>query len=188
MAAQRLGSILTNVTGTSKQLLRVNEAETGFEFVSPASLPAYTITNDTTDRAIDANNVNLDELADVVSTLIKDMANIYSGAGGISAFTWSTSEQVWPFEKDELGRTLYCKQLDTGALPDNGAVFTNHNISSFDHSRVFKVYGKATYSGASMSIIPNLYTFYSIRTTQIVIVTNANVSQYTTTTHMIYAK
>jgi hypothetical protein len=120
MAAQRLGSILTNVTGTSKQLLRVNEGETGFEFVSPASLPAYTVTNDTTDRVINANDTNLDEMADVLSTLIKDMATIYSG--GPAAFTWSTSEQVWPYEKAVDGSTLYCRQVSIPTLPNYGTV------------------------------------------------------------------
>jgi hypothetical protein len=135
MAAQRLGSILTNVTGTSKQLLRVNEAETGFEFVSPASLPTYTVTNDTTDRVIDANDVTVDKVADVVSTLIKDMATIYNG--GPAAFTWSTSEQVWPFEKSANGDTLYCRQVTVATLPNFGTVTTT--VTGVTPTRIFRM-------------------------------------------------
>ena len=132
MAAQRLGSILTNVTGTSKQVFRVNTAETGFEFVTPATLPTYTITNDTTDRTIDANNTNLDEVSDVLSTLVKDVTAIYSGTSGSTTFQWSTSEQIWPFEKSSNGSTLYAKQIDFGALPNNGQKNVAHGISNFN--------------------------------------------------------
>lgn len=37
---------------------------------------AYTITNDTTDRTFDADTVAVAELADVVATLIKDLAAV----------------------------------------------------------------------------------------------------------------
>ena len=119
MAAKRIGSVLTNVTGTASQLLRVKSDESGFEFFTPATLPAYTITNDTTDRIIDANDTNLDEVADVLSTLIKDITTV---VGGPSAFQWSTSEQVWPFEKDHSGNVLYCKELSIGLLPNTGSL------------------------------------------------------------------
>ena len=131
MAAQRLGSILTNVTGTSNQILRINTAETGFEFVSTASLPTYTITNDTTDRTIDANDVTLDKLTDILCTAIKDIGTVYSG-GGVSTFQWSTSEQVWPFEKASNGATLYCKEVNLGNLPTYGAKNVAHGISNFN--------------------------------------------------------
>lgn len=35
---------------------------------------------------------------------------------GASAFTWSESEQVYPFEKDTDGKTLYCKVLTIPSL------------------------------------------------------------------------
>lgn len=41
--------------------------------LKPATQQTYTITNDSTDRAFDANTVAVDELADVVATLIKDL-------------------------------------------------------------------------------------------------------------------
>ncbi len=37
------------------------------------NVPEYTITNDKKDRAIDANATSIHELADVVSTLVKDL-------------------------------------------------------------------------------------------------------------------
>jgi len=140
MAAQRLGSILTNVTGTSNQILRVNTAETGFEFVAPASIPAYTITNETTDRVMDANDVTMDKVADILGTLIEDLAAAgLTGGGGVSAFTWSTSEQVWPFEKGPSGETLYCKESTALTLPNNGYANWTHNISGFNVAKVFKL-------------------------------------------------
>ena len=50
--AKRFGEISSKVEGAANQLLRVNSAGTAFEFVDPASLPAYTVTNPSTDRAI----------------------------------------------------------------------------------------------------------------------------------------
>lgn len=38
-----------------------------------AATTAYTVTNGTTDRAYDANSTSLDELADVLGTLITDL-------------------------------------------------------------------------------------------------------------------
>jgi hypothetical protein len=37
---------------------------------------AYTITNDSADRALDCNSTSLDELADVVGTLVKDLQSL----------------------------------------------------------------------------------------------------------------
>jgi hypothetical protein len=41
------------------------------------SLPAYTITNENTDRTFDANAVTLHELADVVATIAADVATLH---------------------------------------------------------------------------------------------------------------
>jgi hypothetical protein len=130
MAAKRLGSALGNVQGTSNQLLRVKTDESGFEFVNPASIPSYTLSNITTDRIIDGTTTTIDEIARVLGTLIQDLTDAgLTGAGGISAFTWSTSEQVWPFEKHDDGSTLYCRYVDFGALPNSGTKTVAHNIS-----------------------------------------------------------
>ena len=143
MAAKRLGQFLSNVTGTSGQILRVKADESGFEMFTPAGLPTYTITNDTTDRVIDADVTTIDELTDVVSTLIKDITTL---VGGPVAFQWSTSEQVWPFEKDLSGRTLYCKEIDLGDLPQNGIKTTS--LGNINTQKIFKYYGATRHIGS----------------------------------------
>lgn len=153
MAAKRLGSALTNIEGTSKQLLRVKEDESGFEFVAPASIPTYTITNETIDRVMNADDVTLDELADVLGTLIEDLAAAgLTAGGGVSSFTWSASEQVWPFEKDSSGNTLYCIEVDCGAMPNAGDKNVAHGISSLDCLKVFKLYGVSAHSTAVFQV------------------------------------
>jgi len=140
MAAKRLGSALGNVQGTSNQLLRVKTDESGFEFVNPASIPAYTLSNITTDRIIDGTTTTIDEIARVLGTLIQDLTDAgLTGAGGISAFTWSTSEQVWPFEKHNDGSTLYCKLVDCGTMPNTGTKGVAHGISSLTADKVFRL-------------------------------------------------
>lgn len=54
-------------------------------------------------------------------------------------FPWSTSEQVWPFEKNSLGHTLYCKEVDFGYLPYNTSKTVAHNIPELtaDVTRLF---------------------------------------------------
>jgi hypothetical protein len=52
------------------------------------SVPAYTITNVTTDRAMDANSTSIDEVADVLGTLIADLTA--GGSGGSSATQYDT--------------------------------------------------------------------------------------------------
>jgi hypothetical protein len=155
MAAKRLGSVLTNITGTAGQLLRVKTDESGFEFYTPTGLPTYTITNDTTDRAIDADVTTIDELADVVSTLIKDITTL---VGGPVAFQWSTSEQVYPFEKGSNGETLYAKQVTISSFPNNGSQNYPHGISGLGSgtSRVKQIWG-VVYRGNGLVARPMPY-------------------------------
>jgi hypothetical protein len=297
MAAKRLGSCLTNIQGTAGQLLRVKTDESGFEFVTPATIPAYTVTNKTVDRALDANDTTLDELADVVGTLIDDLTAIgspgavqsvyvsgtYSHTGSntpetftithnlgsepdyvacqvldnnnlwvnmgdmyisgsqvygamaltdnnasanvtsfmvyqyqyyglntrtirficaklgqvaqVAPFQWSSSEQVWPFEKDRNGNTLYCKEVDCGTLPNNGYGYTNHNISNLDVLKVHSCTGKAVLSGSSYTFLPYAYPSSTAdpiglwcNATQIVIKTGTNWGAFQAMARMIYAK
>ena len=113
MTAKRLGSALTNITGTAKQLLRVTAEEDGLEFVTPATIPSYTVSNASTARTIDASNTTLDGMANTLGTLLNDLqaAGLTSGSNGISAFQWSLSEQIYPFEKDVDGGTIYAMKL-----------------------------------------------------------------------------
>ena len=55
----------------------------------------YTISNDTTDRAYDANNTTINELADILATVIKDMS-LFNGIGGVpmKAVVDMTSAQI----------------------------------------------------------------------------------------------
>ena len=51
------------------------------------------------------------------------MIRLSNGSGsGPSNFKWTASEQVWPFELWNDGSTLYCKEVNMGLLPNNGAV------------------------------------------------------------------
>ena len=49
---------------------------------------------------------------------------------GVEEFQWSEDEQVWPFEKAKDGSTLYCKEVDFGALPNHGLKQVTHGISN----------------------------------------------------------
>lgn len=196
MSAKRLGSVLSNITGTSKQILRVKEDESGFEFVSSPSLPSYTITNDSTDRVLDALDTSSDELANVLSTLIKDMAAIYNG--GYNTFQWSTSEQVWPFEKAADGSTLYCKEVSLGQFPNNGDKDVAHGISDVTANKIqsFTVRGFGNSGGNDYSIMLGYQTSDSsnsmmsfIYGSYIKVITAGNQSWVTSSyARIIYAK
>jgi hypothetical protein len=56
--------------------LTVNSTGVAFNGQSPAARPDYTCTNATTDRTIDANATTLDEVADVLCTVIADQIAI----------------------------------------------------------------------------------------------------------------
>jgi hypothetical protein len=53
-------------------------------------------------------------------------------AGSIEEFQWSTSEQVWPFEKSANGSTLYCKQVNIGDMPVGGWKYVALNTPNID--------------------------------------------------------
>jgi hypothetical protein len=190
MAAKRLGQFLSNVTGTSGQILRVKVDESGFEMFTPAGLPTYTITNDTTDRVIDADVTTSDEIVDVLCTLIKDITTL---VGGPVAFQWSTSEQVYPFEKDSSGNTLYCKEVDFGALPNAGVKSVAHGI---DVAKVFSVIASANNGSASRIPVPSTWNstagaydvFLELQTSNITIQDWIDWSMYSCKVRLIYAK
>jgi len=201
MAAKRLGSALGNVEGTSNQLLRVKTDESGFEFVNPASIPSYTLSNITTDRVIDGTTTTIDEIARVVGTLIQDLTDAgLTGAGGISAFTWSTSEQVWPFEKASGGGTLYAKQIDFGTLPNNGTKTVAHNISGLTPSKVHMITGvmfadSFTYAAKIMNLgwanhpsVDDYPILFYANETNVVVRDIINWSTHSATIKLIYAK
>jgi hypothetical protein len=60
------------------------------------------------------------------------ISNAGGGTSGLGSFTWTTSEQVWPFEKHDDGSTLYAKQINFGSLPVYGTKNVAHGISNFN--------------------------------------------------------
>jgi hypothetical protein len=298
MAAKRIGSVLTNVTGTSGQLLRVKSDESGFEFYTPATIPSYSVTNKTIDRAIDCIDTNIDELANIVGTLIDDLAGLGAngatsgvyvsdmvlhtgsqagtlytithnlgsepdyvqcqymdnqgrwvnlcdyfsisannygwqnygfnnsnvniskfyvyrfdyGAGdmqlyirficaklgvtaGTQAFQWSTSEQVYPFEKASDGSTLYCKEINFGAFPNGGNKSVAHGISGLVDNKVFNYYGMGYATGGDSAVkVPYVDTnptyniHMAVNSTTVVMSCNGDFSTYSGIAKVIYAK
>ena len=69
--------------------------------------------------------------------MLKLVENNAGPGGGVEEFQWSTSEQVWPFEKTADGKTLYCKEVDFGALPNNGTKNVNHGISLSSNNQLW---------------------------------------------------
>jgi len=55
------------------------------------------------------------------------------------AFQWSTNEQVYPFEKDNSGNTLYCKYYELGAMPNSGWKAIAHSIPSWSADKIFSL-------------------------------------------------
>jgi len=71
------GTVTIYKSDGTTQLIRGNNTGIGFFGATPvAQLTAYTITNDTTDRAYDANATTVDELADIMATLYRDLKSI----------------------------------------------------------------------------------------------------------------
>lgn len=292
MAAKRLGSFLSNVTGTAGQVLRVNSGETGFEMFTPATIPSYSVTNKTIDRAINADDVTLDEVADVLGTLIDDLsamgstgatqqvwesqeyvhtnsntpttytlnhnfgklpdkiicyekngngiwsevvdlviesndygwqilntstnyntsyvnawlinptgtttikfrAFILGQVAQINSFQWSSSEQVWPFEKDPSGNTLYCKELTCSGLPNNGWGYFAHGISGLSGQKVFRMLGRkyrTSHSPDDMYLIPEGASQISqvgCDSSNVNILSGTDSSAWTAKVQLIYAK
>jgi hypothetical protein len=65
------------VDRTQTKMLQILGNKIGFFGVTPVVRPsAYTITNGTTDRTYDANATTIDELADVIYTIIADLQSL----------------------------------------------------------------------------------------------------------------
>jgi hypothetical protein len=115
MAAKRLGAALTNVTGTASQLLRVKSDESGFEFYTPATIPVYAVTNKTLDRAIDCSNSDIDEIANVLGTLIDDLAALGPAVSGSQSRFVS---QEYTHTANVSSGTSYTLNHNFGSEPD----------------------------------------------------------------------
>ncbi|MBM2817028.1 MAG: hypothetical protein HW421_3790 [Ignavibacteria bacterium] len=72
---------VTDITGTADNaaatMFQILGNKIGFYGSSPAERPAgYSVTNKTTDRTFDANSTSLEEIADVLATLIDDLKGL----------------------------------------------------------------------------------------------------------------
>lgn len=70
------------------------------------------------------------------------MIKVTSAIQTISSFTWSASEQVYPFEKATDGSTLYCKEYNLGNLPNTG---TSSTALGFSTEKIYHIYAFAKY-------------------------------------------
>jgi len=110
------------------------------------------------------------------------------------AFQWSTSEQVWPFEKAADGSTLYCKEVACGGMPNNGSVQTAHNIANFTASKVYSYFGYARdVTGQNVITLPSSFPGNTIAcwltATNVYIYNTQDWSSYSTSSvKIIYSK
>ena len=116
---------------------------------------------------------------------------------GVEEFQWSTSEQVYPFEKGHNGETLYAKFIDFGNLPNTGTKQVSHNISNF---REFRSFSRGYYPDGHMydfvrEPLPQAHTIYIgscigvyYNETSVSIVTGSNRSEEKALVYLIYSK
>lgn len=111
---------------------------------------------------------------------------------GASSFTWSTSEQVYPFEKSSDGSTLYCKEIDCGAGPNAGVKDVAHNIPSHSIGNLFDISLMVVAPGSWDTRFPqfsdgNRIDYY-VTTANIHIITVADWTEVNLTAKIIYKK
>lgn len=73
------------------------------------------------------------------------------------AFQWSSQEQVYPFEKDDAGNTLYCKKIELGTLPNTGTKAVAFDAPAVDIAKVYKMWGSAYTVGDSLITLPRAH-------------------------------
>ena len=109
----------------------------------------------------------------------------------INEVEWSSSEKLWPFEKDILGRTLYVKEVSLGALPNNGAIAIAHGISYLsDTTKLFK-FDLFIYGNGRIYRVPTVYSPVVTETyvinTQVILNTTWDASLYTGKARLYYS-
>lgn len=97
-----------NVDLTTVPIANVHEAGGISSFQSGFGVGGYTPTNVTPDRSFDANNTSLDEIADVLGTVISDAGT--PGAGAYAGLTKFSAN----------GQTITAAIVTTGATGDTG--------------------------------------------------------------------
>jgi hypothetical protein len=111
----------------------------------------------------------------------------------VAEFKWSTSEQIYPYEKSRNGRILYCKEVDFGALPNNGNKSVAHNIASLDVTKVFHYSFYWYLSGTAIiegcySPPGTSYIVHKILPANCYVADGENLSAYSGLFRIIYAK
>lgn len=116
---------------------------------------------------------------------------------GVSSFTWSAEEQVYPFEKNANGDTLYAIRVDIGALLNTAGKSVAHNIpGGLITSKVHRLWGYASHPSGFAIAIPHVSGALAelialvIDTTVVTVVTYQNRTDYTGPNHVfiIYSK
>ena len=105
-----------------------------------------------------------------------------------SAFTWTSSEQVWPFEKDIGGGNIYAKAFAVANYPNATSATIAHGITGLLKTIMLKpvlTNGSAHYIAGTSAIGP---IYADIQTTNVRIVTTANYSTFSGTIYMLYTR
>jgi len=111
-------------------------------------------------------------------------------------FVWSTTEQIWPFERDDNDNVLYAKMFKDQALLAVGPVDIAHGIASMTDEKVFKIWGKAkAIAGGSLIYMLPFYdsgsNYIQIRTpdaSNIRLDTGGNWSAWEANIFFVYSK
>ena len=99
--AQEAIDALTQVSSAPAEHVLTKDTATGNATWKPlqqSALDGYTITNQILDKTLDANSTTLDEVADVLGTLIDDLQNGYAGTSRQTFETVSKNLKCFPFE------------------------------------------------------------------------------------------
>lgn len=108
----------------------------------------------------------------------------------LNSFTWSETEQLYPYEQDKQGRTLYAKEVNMGAGPNNGNKQVPHNVSGLTMDKLFSEYfivkwPAQTYGLANENPV-DIGT--AVLETTLYVAGNFNLSPSIVTCRLIYAK
>lgn len=106
----------------------------------------------------------------------------------VNTFTWSSTEQVYPFEMPSNGKTLYCKEVNFGALPNNTTKSVAHGIVNFDELFEAKVHSIGSGTRVVVATATGGWLHIYCTSTDLVIQTPGNYSPFTVVGRLIYTK
>jgi len=103
-------------------------------------------------------------------------------------FQWSTDEQVYPFEKASDGSTLYCKEVDGGAMPNTGSKFVAHGLGDVTAINFYLITARVK-NGEYNYQFPNNDANVAVEGNYVQFFTGGwNASAYTGVARLIYSK